>query len=393
MTMIDVGLVLAIVAVFGVLYPHLFYPLLLWVVHRIFKRPVSTGPYIGDITVVVAAYNEGSIIPDCLRSIKGATSAPERVTIVLADDGSTDGTADVAQAMQQELAPVTLVVRRCGRGGKNAALRTVLPAVVTDVVVFTDADCRLATGSLGHLLGPFADASVGAVIGSIDRAAGSASDDGTQQEALYRRLEQRINAMESDVASTVVSSGALYAVRRVLMQPIPDGRVADDWWNVLPVVKAQKRIVVAPRARVVEQRPNTMTQEYQRTVRTASSGMRCLWGLRQTLHPRFGWTSWFLWSHRITRWMGPLFLFVLLVSTFMLVEQPLLFGVLFYGQFALYALAFLGHAAERTGLHIPVVGVVRYIVLMNLAFIGGAVRAFRGGRLDTWEPSAVGNGQ
>jgi cellulose synthase/poly-beta-1,6-N-acetylglucosamine synthase-like glycosyltransferase len=393
MTLSDVGLVLAIVAVSGVLYPHLLYPLLLWGVHRIFRHPVASGPYIGDIAVVIAAYNEVDIIPDCLRSIKSASSAPERLTIVLADDGSTDGTADVAESMQQDLSPVTLVVRRCGRGGKNAALRTVLPAVTADIVVFTDADCRLAAGSIGQLLGPFADASVGAVIGSIDRSAGATSDDGTQQEALYRRLEQRINAMESDVASTVVSSGALYAVRRELMETIPDGRVADDWWNVLPVVKADRRIVVAPRARVVEHRPNTMSQEYQRTVRTASSGMRCLWGLRQTLHPRYGWTSWFLWSHRIIRWMGPLFLLVLLVSTCMLVEQPLLFGFLFYAQFALYALAFLGHAAERTGLRIPVVGVIRYIVLMNLAFLGGAIRAMRGGRLDVWEPSAVGTGQ
>lgn len=393
MTMSDVGLVLAIVAVTGVLYPHLLYPLLLSVVHRVFRRPVTIGPYIGDITVVIAAYNEAEIISDCLRSIKGASSAPERLTIVLADDGSTDGTADVAESMQQDLAPVTLIVHRCGRGGKNAALRTVLPTVTTDIVVFTDADCRLVRGSIGQLLGPFADASVGAVIGSIDRSAGVTSDDGTQQEALYRRLEQRINAMESDVASTVVSSGALYAVRRELMETIPDGRVADDWWNVLPVVKANRRVVAAAGARVIEHRPNTMSQEYQRTVRTASSGMRCLWGLRQTLHPRYGWTSWFLWSHRIMRWMGPLFLFVLLVSTCMLVERPLAFGLLFYAQFAIYALAFLGHAAERTGLRIPGVGVIRYIVLMNLAFIGGAIRAMRGGRLDVWEPSAVGTGQ
>lgn len=393
MTMSDVGLVLAIVAVSGVLYPHLMYPILLWVVHRTWRRPVANGPYVGDITFVIAAYNEVDVIPDCLRSIKGATSAPERVTIILADDGSIDGTADVAAAMQQELAPVNLIVRRCGRGGKNAALRTVLPSVRTAIVVFTDADCRLAKGAIGQLLRPFMDSSVGAVIGSIDRSVGSTTDDGTQQEALYRRLEQWINAMESEVASTVVSSGALYAVRCELMEAIPDGRVADDWWNVLPVVKARKRIVVAVGARVVEYRPNTMTQEYQRTVRTASSGMRCLWGLRQMLHPRYGWTSWFLWSHRIMRWMGPVFLFVLLVSTFMLLEQPLLFGLLFYAQFALYAFAFLGHVAERTGLHIPVVGVIRYIVLMNLAFVGGAVRAIRGGRLDTWEPSATGIGQ
>jgi len=249
MTLSDVGLVLAIVAVTGVLYPHLLYPLLLSVVHRVFTRPVTIGPYIGDITVVVAAYNEAEILPDCLRSIKGASSAPERLTIVLADDGSTDGTADVAESMQQDLAPVTLIVYRCGRGGKNAALRTVLSAVTTDIVVFTDADCRLARGSIGQLLGPFADASVGAVIGSIDRSAGVTSDEGTQQEALYRRLEQRINAMESDVASTVVSSGALYAVRRELLETIPDGRVADDWWNVLPVVKANRRVGAADKAR------------------------------------------------------------------------------------------------------------------------------------------------
>ena len=390
MTLSDVGLVLAVIAMLGIVYPHTIYPALLLAVRKVWNRPIRREPFVGDITVVVAAFNEVDTLPHSLRSVKAASGAPERVTIVVADDGSVDGTAAAVRDLERELAPVRLRLLRLGRGGKNAALRAAMAHVATDIVVFTDADSVLAPGALGNLLRPFADDTVGAVIGFNDRSASTVSDDGTKQEALYRRLEYLINMMESDVASTVFSSGPLYAVRRSLLEPLPDGRIADDWWNVLVAAKARKRIVIAPTARVSERRPNTMQQEYTRTVRTASAGMRCLWSMRQLLHPRYGWTSWFLWSHRVVRWLGPVFLILLAVATFLLVEQTMLFGLLFYGQLAVYFLAFIGHAAERTGVRIPVVGVIRFIVLMNAAFLAAAIRAMSGATLDVWNPSTAG---
>lgn len=390
MTITDVGLTLATLAVVGLVYPHAIYPMVLSVVHRWKRRPARVGPYVGDVTVVIAAYNETASIGDCLASIRGATAAPERVHVIVADDGSTDDTAAVAEHAAALLVPMHVRVLRCARGGKNAAIRQALEHTHTDVVVFTDADCRLQPRALGRLLAPFHDPSIGATIGLNDRSGAAFEESGAQQEAQYRVMENRVNVMESEIASTAMSSGALYAVRTSCLRPIPDRRVADDWWNVLCAVRAGLRVVMVPGARVVEYRANTMTQEFRRTIRTASSGMRCVWSMRSLLHPRQGWTSWFLISHRVLRWAGPWFLILMAIATPLVVQHTLAFGVLFYGQLAVYTLAYIGHAAERMGTRLPLVSTLLYIVLMNATFLLAAFRAIGGDELDAWTPDQGG---
>jgi len=390
MTMTDVGLVLALVAAFGVLYPHAIYPVLLSVVHRWRRNPVRMAPYVGDVSVVIAAYNEAASIADCLLSVRASTAAPEHVHVVVADDGSTDDTAQIVEHMIQQLRPMRVRLLRCERGGKNAAVRSALSHVTTDVVVFTDADCRLQPRALGRILAPFHDPRVGATIGLNDRSGAAFEESGAQQEAQYRVLENRVNMMESEIASTAMSSGALYAVRTAYLRPLPDRRVADDWWNVLCAVKAGARLVMVPSARVVEYRTNTMVQEFRRTIRTASSGIRCVWAMRSLLHPRYGWTAWFLVSHRIMRWAGPWFLLLLAVATVFVVEHTMVFGLLFYGQLTMYTLAYVGYVAERMETRLPVVSTVLYVILMNITFLLAAFRAMRGNDLDAWTPDQPG---
>lgn len=386
--MTDTGIVLAAVAVFCIAYPHVLYPALLIAMHKRMRRPVLSGNVTEPATIVIAAYNERDCIESCLTTLRASTSRPERFDVVVADDGSTDGTAEVIEALAPSLLPMRVRLLRCARGGKNAALRQAMRLVSADLVVFADADIRVGPGVVDALLASFADSTVGAVISVNDRSSAMHSEPGAYQEALYRRIEASVNIMESDISSTVTSNGPLYAVRRNCLEPIPDGRVADDWWNVLCAIQHGKRVVIAKDARIVEYRPNTMAREFHRTIRTASAGMRCLWSMRGLLHPSFGSTSWFLWSHRVMRWAGPLFFALLAASTVMVRDHEVIFGVLFYGQIVMILGAILGHLAERSNVRVPLLGIIQYFLLMNAAFVLAALKAARGVTLDTWTPSA-----
>jgi cellulose synthase/poly-beta-1,6-N-acetylglucosamine synthase-like glycosyltransferase len=118
------------------------------------RRPVTR-----PVSVVIPAYDEELCIPKTLRSL--ATS-DHPVEIIVVDDGSHDGTADLAQSLALE----NVTVIRQPNGGKASALNTGVLRASHDIVVMLDADTVFAPSTVGRLVQPFADPRVGAVAGN-----------------------------------------------------------------------------------------------------------------------------------------------------------------------------------------------------------------------------------
>lgn len=83
------------------------------------------------VTVVIPAYQAGKYLPTTLQSLQQQTELPDAVVVI--DDGSTDDTAQIAEA-----AGVTLV--RQERKGPGAARNRGLELARTEFVAFLDAD-------------------------------------------------------------------------------------------------------------------------------------------------------------------------------------------------------------------------------------------------------------
>ncbi len=125
------------------------------------RRP-QTGPHrpvTRPVSVVIPAYDEELCIPKTLRSL-AASDHP--VEIIVVDDGSHDGTADIARSLALE----NVTVIRQPNGGKPAALNTGVLRASHDIVVMLDADTVFAPSTVGRLVQPFADPRVGAVAGN-----------------------------------------------------------------------------------------------------------------------------------------------------------------------------------------------------------------------------------
>ncbi|MFF5519399.1 bifunctional polysaccharide deacetylase/glycosyltransferase family 2 protein [Streptomyces coeruleorubidus] len=125
------------------------------------RRPRSGRhePVTRPVSVVIPAYNEELCIAKTLRSL-AASDHP--VEIIVVDDGSRDGTADIAQSVA--LANVTVIRRP--NGGKPSALNTGVLRASHDLIVMLDADTVFAPSTVGRLVQPFADPRVGAVAGN-----------------------------------------------------------------------------------------------------------------------------------------------------------------------------------------------------------------------------------
>lgn len=386
MSSADVSIALFALCGLGILYPHIIYPVILRAIVALEpKAGKDANESVVHIDICVAAFNEESHIAETLHSIDRAIPDGVRGTIHVGSDGSTDRTVEIASTIRTQRCDV--VTHDLPRLGKNATINYIVGCCTTEIIIFTDADCTLEKDALQYLLLGFTK-KVGCVIGCNDRTLLRDVDtDVAQGEATYRANEDRTNQLESILGCCVASNGALYAIRRNLFLPISNGRMADDYANVLAVLSQDYRVVFERRARVFEQRETEMQDEFRRTARTVAGGLSTTFEYRRLLSPSRGKKAFILWSHRVVRWLSPFFLIIAIVVPFLAISQPTVFGCMYYGQALFYATAFLGHVVEKYGMRIPGVSTVRYFVVMNIAILWGWIKFFRSARLDVWLPT------
>jgi cellulose synthase/poly-beta-1,6-N-acetylglucosamine synthase-like glycosyltransferase len=364
----------------------LLYPALLKILSTVFKKEVRvSGDYFPSIDLVVAAYNEEKLIEGAIHSIYEDTYPPHLLKVWVANDGSGDRTAEILASLQKDFP--SLHVLNLPRTGKNGALNEVFKKLTGDVTVFMDADCLIIKGGLQQLVSPFYDREVGAVIGrmSFDRNNNNA---GTQGESFYQRLEHIMRSEESSISSIVSSLGAFYAVRKEYIRPLPNNNVCDDYLPLLRVAKLNKRIIYAPQAKVTEIREKDTSYEFGRIVRFTSGGLASLRETKSLLLPHYGWVSFFLWSHKILRWISPFFLLALFIASGIGAFKSSWIAFLFAVQVVFYSMAFFGWLMEKRNGGNSFLKLSYFFFIMNLSMMVGVYRFFKNTSTAQWETSS-----
>lgn len=319
-----------------VVYPYLFYPLVISWMARLWGRPVRpSGRFSGSISMVLAVYNEESSINrrlDELTSLIAGYACEGEIIVV--SDGSTDRTAMLANSHAKGL---VRVLELPINSGKAAALTLGCAAAKGDVVVFADVRQRWASDVLEQLLLNFADSKVGAVGGDLIVETDSGLMSGV---GLYWRYEKWLRRTESRIHSTVGVSGAISAVRRRLFCPIPKGTLLDDVYWPLRVAMQGYRVIHEEKAFAFDRLPENAGDEFRRKVRTLTGNFQLLTRLPGALLP---WRNpiWFEFlSHKIMRLVVPWALLVMLVTSVLLPEP--LYRFAFLSQLAFYFLGVIG---------------------------------------------------
>jgi len=334
------------------------------------------------VSVVIAAFNEEASIHAKLDDLAAQElpAAISHVQIIVASDGSTDDTVAIASSHRSR--PVVLDLPR---GGKAAALNRAIAEADGEVVVFTDANSGLGRTALAALLAPFGDPDVGGVAGDQvyrERKSGAASG-----ERGYWSIERSLKQWESAAGNVVSSTGALHAIRRQFVEPVPPD-VTDDFYLSVGVICHGHRLVYASGA-VAEEDPNDRSSaEYRRRVRIVTRGLTAVRRRRQLLNPRqFGSYSIILLVHKVARRLLFVPLAISLVSATVLRRRARIWRVAWLCQVGFYGLAVIG-AADRTGrvAHRKPFALPAHFCLANAAAAHAVWNVIRSRAYTTWSP-------
>lgn len=366
-------------SVLGVVYAYAGYPLLLLGWGRLAPRRVAIhdADYRPELSIIIPAYNEGHVLEDKILNTLALDYPRDRFELIVVSDGSTDDTAAI---VRRHLAAgnVTLL-EQPGRRGKAAALNLGMEHAKFGILVFSDASIRLEPDALRNLARGFQDPAVGCVSGE-DHIRGGGG------EGLYGRYELFLRNQESRVGSIVGASGSFYAQRKALCPPFIEG-LAPDFLSVLNAVERSARAVTEPAAIGYMTAVKAPQDEFRRKVRTLLRGMATLWHKRALLNPaRHGVFSFLLLSHKLLRWLAPLFMVAAFVANAVLLDQPFYVFTMAV-QVAFYALALLAwlnvlKLQERACGRIPL-----YFTSANLAIAVAWAKFLAGARQEIWEPS------
>jgi cellulose synthase/poly-beta-1,6-N-acetylglucosamine synthase-like glycosyltransferase len=133
------------------------------------RRPAAVAPASPaarlSLTVIIAAYNEAEVLASTLDALARQSSPPD--AILIADDGSADGTAALLAAqygLRAEPGGISAVCNeipglrwlRLPHAGKAAALNRALEHVSTELFVTVDADTKLAPDAIAAMRHAFA---------------------------------------------------------------------------------------------------------------------------------------------------------------------------------------------------------------------------------------------
>jgi hypothetical protein len=276
----------------GVLvYTYAGFPLLVAARALVRNRPITTGDGLPSVTVVIPAHNEAGIIAEKLDNALSVEYPPDKLEIIVASDGSEDGTNDVVRGYQADVRLLPLP-----RVGKNAALNEAASAARGEILVFTDADAKMTGHALHYLVAPFADPEVGGVAG--ERRHGAVSG----PRSLAATGKRSFRELLSRSGSVTSAEGQIYAVRRALFQAAPPN-VPDDFWISTRVIAARSRLVYEPRAATYPFVGATRVHNpFERKVRMTGPSLRALWLARDLMNPgEYGFYALQLFSHKLLR--------------------------------------------------------------------------------------------
>ncbi|OEE86538.1 glycosyl transferase [Enterovibrio norvegicus FF-162] len=348
---------LTAISIFLVIYHHLGYPLLLKLLVR---RPSSNEENTHEgtpargyresvadsdlptISVLMPAYNEANWIADKIRNLAALDYPSNKLQVILACDGCSDDTANIARQTAAEALCAHLnvtVIEYTENAGKVAVINTTMPQIKSDIVAFSDISALISIDAFYIAARHFQDPTVG-VLNSryclLNPAEG---------EQKYWDYQSRIQSNEAQLGSSLGAHGALYFIRGHLFTPLAQDTINDDFVLPMQIVEKGFRADVHDAIQAVELEPTNAHQDFRRRLRIGAGNCQQLLRLFRLLNPARGGIAFTFASGKGLRVLMPFFMLTALLGSALLAPSNGFFALAVLGQIFIYLAVGFWHLA------------------------------------------------
>ncbi len=324
-----------------IVYTYLLYPAILWITTLFTKtkRPAKSPQMPYSLSVVIAACNEAGNIEKRLHNIIDQGYPPEQLEILIASDGSKDNTVELVQefiAQRKKEDPAIYLYFWDEQQGKPYAVNLLVSKAKNDIIIFADSRQSFIPATLQELARCFTEPTIGCVSGELFFRKDEKSDIAAEM-GLYWQYEKKIRKLESTTGALIGVTGAIYAIRRNLYQPLPPETILDDVLTPMRILMQGYQVIFCEKAIAFDSLSQNTKEEWYRKLRTLAGNWQLFSCGREIFNLKKPFILWRLLSHKIFRLLVPYALILLLFSGFFCTGQ-------FYLLFVILQLLFYGAA-------------------------------------------------
>ena len=336
-----------LVSIFLVVYHHALYPVLLGVFQKVFGEPpvdfnnrgyaMLKDESLPRICIVMPAHNEAEWIREKILNLSILDYPSDRLKIVLACDGCTDQTAEIARQCLSlpECEELDLEVREFKQNrGKVAVLNHVVPSLDADLLALSDVSALISVDALLIAAAHFQDPGIGVLNSHYQLAR-----PGSEGEASYWNYQAHIKSSEAALGATLGAHGAFYMFQKELFEPLNPNTINDDFILPMQIVAKGYRAVHDDRIMALELEQADLEMDHRRRLRISAGNMQQLIWLKKLLLPRYRGVAFAFASGKALRVAMPFLMIIAYAGSITLAQSSLFFLLAALLQSLLYGLA------------------------------------------------------
>ena len=305
--------------------------------------------------------------------------------MLVGSDNSTDQTNEILKNLQIKYQQIRLI-KFTARTGKVKIINELSKKATHEILIITDANVIFDNDTLLELTKHFKNSSIALVDTNMINK-GLKKEGISVQEKTYIESEVFIKNAESKIWGTMMGPfGGCYAVRKTFFSEVPENFLVDDFYINMKVLEKGGKCINEVNAKVYEDVSNNLADEFRRKIRIATGSFQNLFAFFHLLF-KFNGLSFSFFSHKVLRWIGPLFMITALAFIFPLIKFNELYYWILIGGLCLVALPFLDILLKKINVHLSFLRFATHFFTMNLALLIGLFKFIVGVKSSVWQPT------
>jgi cellulose synthase/poly-beta-1,6-N-acetylglucosamine synthase-like glycosyltransferase len=369
-----------------VFHTYVAYPILLKLFNRDKKFYDESIDYTPKVSIVMSLFNEEDVIAEKLETIISSDYPRDKIQIIVGSDNSTDKTNEIVGEFAKNHNIITFIPFS-QRQGKSNVINAMIDRADGDVLILSDANVMFDRNTIRELVKPFENQEIGLVDTRMTNT-GLKKEGISIQEKSYISREVMIKYYEGSIWGTMMGPfGGCFAIRKKLYSPVPVNFLVDDFYICLKVLEKGYKAINRLEAVVYEDVSNNLSDEFRRKIRIATGDFQNLWEFINLLWPPFTGLWFSFLSHKIFRWLTPVFMILAYISNLILAFYYDFYAYMFIAYNFAFILLITDFLLKKIQIHNIILRFITHFMSMNLALLIGMFKAMKGVKTNVWKPT------